>query len=124
MDPPRESAAACSYVTATPARGQGADAFAMGGEVGSPPHPSPLPQGERGQAVPAERAFPLPSASACGCGHSKWQTRLGELARERDKGGTLEAIDRIWYNTLERLFFSFPKGDGQKAELSATIIAH
>jgi cupin 2 domain-containing protein len=26
-----------------------------------PPHPSPLPQGERGQGVPATTAFPLPS---------------------------------------------------------------
>ena len=55
--------------------------------IGSTPHPAasrhPLPQGERVRVLVA-KAPPLPSASACGCGHLKRQARQGELARERD----------------------------------------
>ncbi len=50
-----------------------------------PPHPTPLPPGEMGQVESVEAASLLPSASACGCGHLKLQSRQGEIAREKDR---------------------------------------
>jgi excinuclease ABC subunit C len=44
------------------------------------PHPPADAVGERGQGVPAESAFPLPPASAGGCGVSELPARQGEPA--------------------------------------------
>ena len=61
------------------------------------------PQGERGPSNSPRRMFEgslSPSASACGCGHSKEASspRRACAGEGQGEGGLQEAIRRIWYN--------------------------